>query len=433
MKRIIGLFLCITMLLTLFGCGDDGGKKKNTIMIYMVGSDLEAKGGAGTNDLDEIVKSGIDLNKNNVIIFAGGSKKWHNDTVSKNDELSVLKLTKDGFKRQKTMPSASMGEAQSLLDFLNYSYKNYSAENYALILWDHGDGPLIGYGKDMLFDNDSLTLAEMGEALKKSPFGKNKKLSWVGFDACLMSSAELAVVWADYADYLVASQEVEPAFGWDYAFLKNAGKKKTPELLKTICSEYLKGCEKYFERKGYDDRDTTLACMNLSKVSPLKTALSDLFSKAVKDIENNYNLLAASRVETRALGRASTGSEYDLIDLNDMATRLEELYPDEAKALQKAVKDLVIGNYTNTTDCCGISIYYPFYNKKYYEKSWGEVYSELGVLPEYADYIKAYADIWLGDDLLKTVAKSTIPQSVTNNEFVLELTDEQAKAYADDS
>lgn len=213
MKRIIGLFLCITMLLTLFGCGDDSGKKKNTIMIYMVGSDLEAKGGAGTNDLDEIVKSGIDLDKNNVIIFAGGSKKWHNDTVSKNDELSVLKLTKDGFKRQKTMPSASMGEAQSLLDFLNYSYKNYSAENYALILWDHGDGPLIGYGKDMLFDNDSLTLAEMGEALKKSPFGKNKKLSWVGFDACLMSSAELAVVWADYADYLVASQEVEPAFG----------------------------------------------------------------------------------------------------------------------------------------------------------------------------------------------------------------------------
>lgn len=431
MKRITAFFLCLLMTITLIGCGDDASsKKKNTIMIYMVGSDLEAKGGAGTNDLDEMVKSGVDLSKTNVLVYAGGSKKWHNDKVSSKTEHSLLKLTKSGFKRETTMLDASMGDSESLSGFLNYAYKNFPADNFSLILWDHGDGPLIGYGKDMLHDNDSLTLAEMSTALKASPFGKKKKLSWVGFDACLMSSAELACIWSDYAEYLVASQEIEPAFGWDYAFLSKIGKDKTASLLKGLTQTYLSSCEKYYEKKGYDDRDTTLACVDLSKIGEIRTAIGSLFKKAVEDIDDNYNLLTSSRVDTRALGRASTGSEYDLIDLNDMASQLEDMYPQEAKALQNAISKAVIANSTNTQGCCGMSIYYPFYNKTYYEKEWGEVYSKLGVLPEYAKYLEAYADVWLGDDLLKTVAKSSVPKSMTKNEFVLELTDEQADSYA---
>ena len=48
---------------------------------------------------------------------------------------------------------------------------------------------------------------------------ENKKLEMIGFDACLMSSVEVASLLSNYAKYMVASQEVEPGYGWDYRFL----------------------------------------------------------------------------------------------------------------------------------------------------------------------------------------------------------------------
>ena len=46
---------------------------------------------------------------------------------------------------------------------------------------------------------------------------------WIGFDACLMSSVETAFMCAPYAEYMIASQEVEPGSGWNYAFLSGIG------------------------------------------------------------------------------------------------------------------------------------------------------------------------------------------------------------------
>lgn len=408
---------------------DTDGKKKTTLMVYMVGSDLEAKTAAGTNDLDEMKASGVDLTSTNVVVYTGGAPKWHNDLVTK-EEHAVLNLTDDGFVSEKTAPAASMGEPDNLSSFINHAYSTYPAEEYALIMWDHGNGPIIGYGKDMLYDNDTLTLKEMQTAMAATPFNKDNKLKWVGFDACLMASAELACVWAEYADYLVASQEVEPSFGWNYGFLGNISTQSTTELLGGITKGYLESCEAYYKKKGYTDRDTTLACYDLSKTDALTTALANLFTKAKDNIGTQYNALTAKRVSTRALGRASTGSEYDLIDLNDMAAQLLDLFPTEATALSSAIKDMVIANATNTTGCCGMSLYYPFYNKPYYEKDWGKAYTDLGLLPEYLAYLQAYAATWLKDDMLTDIAKSQLPSSAGENTYKLSLTDEQADVYA---
>ncbi len=443
MKKVLAFLLLLAVLLT--SCGNKapeneqqqtpeaGDKKAVTLMVYMVGSDLEAKGGAGSDDLEEMAESGVDLSLANVLVYAGGSKKWHNDTVSADEGHTLLSLGGEGFTAVANYEERSMGEPEPLTDFLNYCYENYPAEDFALVMWDHGDGPLIGYGKDMLYDNDSLTLSEMREAFSNSPFKGENKLSWIGFDACLMSSAELAIVLGDYSRQLVASQEIEPAFGWNYSFLDGLGKTETPELLRGICEGYLSECEKYYERRGFEGRDTTLATMDLSAAGELEASLEALFSAAAKDVSKNYNALAARRVESRALGRASTGSEYDLVDLYDMAEKLSESYPEETEVLKSAVKKLVTVNSTNAEGLCGVSLYYPFYNKSYYEKSWGAVYRELGVLDGYGEYLDGYTEIWLGGEFLEETASSETPVEGGENEYVLTLTDEQAETYADAS
>ncbi len=408
-------------------------QKEMTLMIYMIGSDLEAKGGSGTKDLDEIKESGVDLSKVNVVVYTGGSKKWHNDTVTNDSKNSLIVLNKDGFKNVKTFESVSMGDSKCLSSFLNYAHDNYPAKRFSLVLWDHGNGPLIGYGKDMLFGDDALTLIEMSDALKNSPFSKDKKLSFVGFDACLMSSAELVCTWDDYADYLIASQEIEPSFGWDYSCLKNLCEVEDKKFFNSLTKTYLDTCEEYYEKKGYDDRDTTLSCMDLSQADNLRTSINALFKKAINDVESDYNNLMFNRVNTRSLGRASTGSEYDLVDLNDMATQLESKYPAESAKLKEVIGKMVVCNSTNAQKCCGLSLYYPFHNKSYFEKTWSDMYQKLNVFSDYTSYINAYTKYWLMQDVVNYELNNVVPDKVSDKEFKITLTDEQEKIYANSS
>lgn len=451
-KRFLTCSALLMLLAVLFcGCGKGGPADQETadpaatetapadtgtttLMVYMIGSDLEAKTGAGTSDLNEMATSGLDLSKTNLLVYAGGSPYWHNTVVAENTN-TVLALTEQGFAAAYSEPAVSMGEVETLTGFLNYSYENYPADRYALILWNHGSGPVRGYGQDLVFDDGSLLLSEMEQAMATSPFGPDRKLMFVGFDACLMASAELACVWDDYADYMVSSQEVEPSIGWDYQFLKDLGNPDTPAMLTALTQTYLNSCETYYKEKQFDSRETTLSCVDLSQATALESAINALFQKASGDIQSNYDRLSALRVQTRSFGRASTGSEYDLVDLGDAAKQLQDLYPAEAEQLLQVLNQMVIANSTNTEMCSGLSLYYPFYNKDYFyrsirgEDSWQTTYQNLGLFSGYQQYLNAYQEIWNGTDRLDNYASSVMP-SIQNGAYTLQLTDEQAACYA---
>ena len=109
----------------------------------------------------------------------------------------------------------------ALTRFLDFARENYPAESYGLILWDHGGGPMVGFGMDTAYKGDGLTLPELREALEQSAFKDDSKLEWLAFDACLMASLEVAALLSPYARYMIASQEALPGYGFDYAFLKS--------------------------------------------------------------------------------------------------------------------------------------------------------------------------------------------------------------------
>ena len=400
-----------------------------TLMVYLMGSDLEAKTAAGSSDLQEIADSGVDLRANQVLVCVGGSPHWHSELGSP-EENRILRLTETGYVAEKTGPSRSMGDPSCLADFVNFAAEQAPSEHYALIFWDHGSGPVIGYGKDILFGNDALTLAEMQQAMEQTPFREGRKLDWVGFDACLMASAELACVWAPYADYLAASQEVEPAMGWDYGFLSRLGTCGPETLLPDMAEAYLAACRAYYQQKDFDERDTTLSVMDLSGAEALHEAVEALFAAAGEDVGEAYDQLAAARSETRALGRASTGSEYDLVDLGDLARQMESRYPQQAAALTAAIDRTVAANVNNAEGLCGLSLYYPFFNKAYYTGAWSEVYRGLDVFSSYTGYLQAFEQTWLGSDMLELYAGSVSPSQVSESRFSLQLTPEQAEHYA---
>ena len=183
-------------------------KEKLTLMIYMCGSDLESKGGSAIKDLKEMIKADINTEEVNVLIMAGGTKRWMNDFSP--NETSIYRMKKNGPVLVQSNPSMNMGDAETLTHLLEFGYNEYPAQKYALILWDHGGGPLKGVCWDITVKNDNLSMEELENALLNSPF-RYEDLEWLGFDACLMSSVEVAACIAPYAHYMVASQETEPS------------------------------------------------------------------------------------------------------------------------------------------------------------------------------------------------------------------------------
>ena len=252
--------------------------KKLTVMVYMTGSDLEPSSMAATEDMAEMAASGIDLSENNLVVYTGGAEQWHSQVPE--DANALLCLTEEGFQQVDTFPLLSMGSAESLSRFLNLAYERFPAEEYALILWDHGNGPVMGYCVDKLYENDRLTLPEMRQALEDSPFSAGNRLSFIGFDACLMASAELACMLGDYADYLIASQETEPNFGWNYAFLADCGKIPAKDLACLAVDDYLDYSEEYFASRPFFGSDVTLSVVDLRYASQLQEGICSLFRKA---------------------------------------------------------------------------------------------------------------------------------------------------------
>ncbi|MDO4615520.1 MAG: clostripain-related cysteine peptidase, partial [Lachnospiraceae bacterium] len=399
-----------------------------TIMIYMMGSDLESGNAAATSDMEEMMDHLPDLEKVHVLVYTGGSKLWHNGVPA--DANMVYELVEEGLYPVQEYASKSMGESETLAEFLNYGYENYPADTFNLICWDHGNGPVEGYGKDSLNDNDSLELTELKDALEASPFDAENKLALIGFDACLMSSAELACAVSEYGDYLIASQEVEPNYGWNYAFLETAGEVGTEGLVGSIIDQYVSFNESYFQENENVRSEVTLAAVDLSLAGELEDALNQMFADAGRDISGDYVSLASERVRTRAFGRASTGSEYDLVDLSALMTSMEENFPEETEKIRALLDDMVVCNGSNTEESCGLSLYYPFYNKTYYKKSWGDSYQELGVLSDYADYLKKYSNIWLSTDMQSYFEGTLEAETEGNSVYSLQLSDEQAERYA---
>ena len=416
-----------------------------TVMIYMVGSDLEAGGARATQDLNEMIGSGVDLNRTHVLVCAGGTGKWWpEDPLNPGEspwqtdppdpgKITMLRLTETGFAQERILEPQSMGEAVCLAGFINTAVAGYPADHYILIFWDHGNGPVIGFGKDLLFGEDSLELPEMRQAMEQTAFADVLRLDWVGFDACLMASAELACIWKDYADYLVCSQETEPGFGWNYSFLTDCGSSEAGMLARAAADAYIDyGRKEIASRENYHP-EMTMSVLDLSRTEALENAVNALFHVASSDISGDYIRLAKARADIRAVGRSSSGGfDYDLVDLRTVAERMANDYPKECGALQTALEEAVIyAVEEGVTDCSGISLFYPFYNKAYYRRYWKDAYREIAVFPEYLNYLERYESIWLGTDMQRYFSdEMELEMGASPSSYVLQLTPEQADVYA---
>jgi len=361
-----------------------------TVMIYMIGSDLESEEGAATIDIEEMLGAGVDPQSINVLLLTGGTNYWQNAVVPEN-ECVIWRVEGESLTEIAGLGLLNMGNAGTLSSFINFGVRHFPAQRYGLILWDHAGGSIAGYGHDENFDS-SLTLLELNYAFERSDLARTP-LEFLGFDACLMASAEMAMVAAPYAKYMVASQDLEPGDGWDYAFLGELS--QNPQLDGAAVGELI--VDSFIEFYGRAPTEAlTLSVVDLSGAGQVIAAMDALAIAAGYDLlrerELSFDAIAHRRGQTKTFGTGSPrDNDCDMVDLADMAGQLYDLYPGEAAQLLRAIDGAVVYNRHNSpTPLCGLTAYYLFAGREQSELT-TEIYASLGLGRGYTEFLRFFA------------------------------------------
>nr|MDA3845492.1 clostripain-related cysteine peptidase [Vallitaleaceae bacterium] len=254
-------------------------------------------------------------------------------------------------------------------------------------------GSLYGFGYDEYFYDDSLTLDEIDSALSNVKDKQDVTYEVVGFDACLMATLETAKMLEPYANYLIASEETEPDYGWDYtrifSDLSNGLATDGESFGEIVVSGFMvDSIDKNAEEM------LTLSVIDLSKITAVVDSVDALFAAiGTNSYEYGYDSLSKVIPQKKAfVGNTEYSGYTDHYDLENLAKKLTEFWPGEANAVMTAIDDAVVYKIAGylATDAGGISLYLPYYDL--YVDDISAAYDPVSFSTGYADFVSDYVD-----------------------------------------
>lgn len=331
-----------------------------SIFVYLCGSDLESNGGYATYDMQEMIDASTD-SRIKYIVQTGGAKSWDNDVVSGN-KIERYEICNGNMTKIMDKQSGNMGQSSELTDFLKWGVTTYPAKNMGVIFWNHGGGSIQGVCFDEKYDYDSLTLREIDSAFLSVYDNMTDNFRFVGFDACLMATVETANVLASYADYMYASEETEPGYGWNYysigEYLNKNPNADGLSLGKVVVDSFYDDCKSINSENG-----ATLSVIDLSKIDNLIVSFNEFAKDIYEKTEdsNTYTQVVRSILIADNFGGNNKSEGYtNMVDIGSMV-EVSQKYSDAAGKTLKALEDCVVymKNGSDHKYASGIATYYP--------------------------------------------------------------------------
>jgi len=260
---------------------DTREKKKWTVLIFLNADNNLERFGYG--DIRELEKVGSTSDVDVVVQFdwlaTKGTKRLH---IEKTD-LEYKSTTEIHSTVIEEMPEQDMGATKTFIDFVVWGMKNYPAENYNIIVWNHGSGwdkeEILLATRGISYDDTSgnhMRTTEFADAVDQIIATTGNRIAILAFDACLMAMAEIADSLSGMVDFLVASEETIPGDGFAYDDLLQAFERRgsndrsarsfLKDMIKTYGDSYTTGSQ--------GTNSVTLSALDLSKLELLKKRLN---------------------------------------------------------------------------------------------------------------------------------------------------------------
>ncbi|MHC1709808.1 MAG: clostripain-related cysteine peptidase [Methanomassiliicoccales archaeon] len=336
-----------------------------TVMVYLDGdNNLEDAG-----IIDFLEMSGVgSTNEVNLLVQMdriSGEDSTYGDWTGANRYLVTSGMTPTAANAVSSLGEVNMGDPWTLTNFINWGLDNYPANNYMLVLWDHG-GNWHGVCSDDT-SGDFLTVLEMRIAFDMVRANHSSfSFDVIGFDACVMSGLEVLYEISGYTDQIVASQANEPGPGWNYQTMCSALASNplqgALEISVQIAQTYVDSY--YLPYPGYYEADVTMAVIDASSVPGIVTALNQVTLDMMSGMNSQHNYY-----QTAWTSSAKTYDDYpDLVSLSyslsvASPTALERQH---ASTLRNATMSAITfyGHYDvfggeDTDSLRGMSIYFP--------------------------------------------------------------------------
>jgi hypothetical protein len=379
LKKYALIFLILILSISLTGCFLFPPIDKTaewTVMVYLdADNNLE---NAGIDDINEMEMVGSTSEVNIVVqvdrvpysVLASSNHGYDDDTSNGNwTTTRRYYITNDLNPDLISSPliadlgELNMGDPQTLVDFANWAAINYPAKKYLLVIWNHGGGfRSLNLAKDIALDDtnggDKITMPELKEALSMISAQIGKNIDLVGMDACFMAMTEVAYQIKDYADIMVASEEVEPGDGWPYdtilSQLVSNPLMSSEELATDIVDKYI---------YSYPSNNVTQSAIDLSYMDTLAGQLSNLALAVMSDTLTPKNIYINAAYYSQYYG------DPDFIDLYDFCNQLLA-YSNSLEVKNIALNIQQTLNYAviksgysglGVSRSRGLSIYFPYY------------------------------------------------------------------------
>ncbi|HEV2601531.1 MAG TPA: clostripain-related cysteine peptidase [Candidatus Babeliales bacterium] len=259
------------------------------------------------------------------------------------------------------LPGKDSGDPNTLISCCEWAINEYPANHYALIIWNHGTGPLdpvngriinptklfsfnptldklelnrdIGFmdfieqqnfiERGVCWDDTTgnyLSNQKLERALKTVTANYlNGKFDIIGFDTCLMAGIEIANLARAYGDILIGSQEVELGTGWNYQEVLAPFDRSTltPEqFARNIVMAY---------QNTYNTitNDYTQSAINLNQVQALESNINTVAALLISCLQKDKNDSMKNAINASRNKRACTHfDEPSYLDLHHLYTNL---------------------------------------------------------------------------------------------------------------
>lgn len=466
------------------------GPFKQVIMVYMCGSDLEnADNPTASESIVEMLQSSFSQSGNTeVYILAGGASNWYNPVMQSDlggDNLGKVALYKLDSKNYSPLPSklepadiinsnnvikmndfritedgennVSMGDPETLSGFVNYVTAKTNADDYSLIVWNHGGGFSNTICADVNHSEsgvpDGLYGNELVEAFDNMDYlsDTENKFSVLGFDACLMGQYEIAYTLSPYYWNMVGTSQLETG-DFDYRAaiarmdayagdLYSSRDDFLADLLSTVAGSnhtdaqglYMPyTCFDSYEFSKQDDNGNTInAC--LEDMGDKMTALLQYDEAAGSNADGNrqavelYQAIRKARALTTVYGNTYAPEMYDYLDMGELFYNMHNMigelvvkYPDNDgyKDILSSV-EAVIGHLKSDEFVYLSSAY----------RDGGNLYQSVAVnhesyetYPEVYRYSEFYRALGLSDKMLGVSIFAPIRTAITednlNNRYI---------------
>lgn len=289
MKKLIGYGLaCLLCLLAVTACSEDepipSATVERTVLVYIAGDNSLSR--FALADLEEMREGMQNTNgelRLMVYIDTGSAQLIE---LKKENGNVVENIVREYGDRN----SAGVEETREVFEDV-FSNPDFSANSYGLIYWSHADGwapygariTTRWVGQDTGDGDNRMNISELVSVLDNAPH-----FSFIMFDACFMSSIEVAYELRNHTDYYIGSPTENPGPGAPYELITPlmAGSNAAVEMATAYFNSYN---EMYNGGIGISNSDwtggTSICVIQTSALEQLASVTAQVLPETTADNE----------------------------------------------------------------------------------------------------------------------------------------------------